>query len=72
MSGGPPVFDYLAPSDAGSEIVMFGELNRPYRIFESSDLQNWSLMTTLSSANGTIFLDDPNVETQRFYRSVSP
>lgn len=73
FQGTAPVFDFYRPVTNGFELTVLGELTRSYSIFGSTNLQNWSSLTNMSSANGTIYFSDQNTGlSNRFYKVSSP
>jgi outer membrane protein assembly factor BamB len=73
FQGTTPVFDYYRTVTNGFELTLIGELTRSYGIFGSTNLQDWSFLTNLSSANGTLYSSDLNSGlSNRFYKVSFP
>lgn len=71
----PPILRTgLRPGDGGFEVILVSRGGLNYAIQISSDLENWSMLTTLKNVNGpTAFIDSLAKSQQfRFYRAVTP
>jgi len=61
-------------SQEGFRLTLTGEWSAPYRIDHSTNLTEWSPLTTLTNTFGTVqFTDGAGTNLpQRFYRAVTP
>ncbi len=55
------------------QLTIVGAAGRPNSIYVSSDLQNWTLLTTLVNTNGTLLFKDAGAASvsRRFYKIVT-
>jgi hypothetical protein len=69
----PPVLN--APRDVGTdfEFTLATQPGRSYRVQASTNLTDWTTLSTFSgSTNPIVFRDTNGPLTQRFYRAVTP
>ena len=60
--------------DGSFQLTVYGDAGRSYTVQASTNLVDWTLVTTLVNPNGTMTVVDPAATnfTCRFYRAVSP
>ncbi len=60
--------------DGSFQLTVYGDAGRSYTVQASTNLVDWTLVTTLVNPNGTMTVVDPAATnfSYRFYRAVSP
>ena len=72
-----PPFQVTSMSVASDRSVTFnlsGQYGQEVQVYATSDLDEWSLISTQTNTSGTISVDDPDavLESKRFYKLVTP
>jgi len=73
-SGGPGPSVHLTRNQDGASLYLAGLAGDRYRVFASSNLQHWELLGSVTNAQGSLQLPDPQSKNSpaRFYKIVMP